>query len=90
MEESEDVLEFFFLAEGEVGFCDFLLARIQQHSVLSPELQRLDLNVFELEVDHVNGTVLFREVIEPCREIAVPLPAFLARLAAATGRTIAP
>jgi hypothetical protein len=88
MEEPEDLLEIFFSAKGEAGACDLLLARIQQLSVLAPELRRIVLNVFELDVDHVNGTVLLREINRPRREISVPLSVFVARLAACAGRTI--
>jgi hypothetical protein len=88
MEESEDLLEIFFSAKGEAGACELLLARIQQLSVLAPELQRIVLSVFELDVDHVNGTVLLREINRPRREICVPLSDFVARVAAFAGRTI--
>ena len=80
---AEDLLEFFFLAEHTTGFRSHLLNLIQQHrSEGIADIQHIDLNVFEIDIDHACGSVVIQEIMAPCRDLSVPLDEFLVRLAA--------
>ncbi len=78
-----ETLKSFFLCENGSGICDHIVQLIEQHhrdGARTP--QHIDLNVFEIDIDHSAGTVVLQEIISPCRDMAMPLQEFLARLRA--------
>ena len=81
--ESDDaaVLHEFLSAENSQGLYDLLLDLIDKHRLGESSVhQEINLNVFDLEIDHSTGMVSIHDILAPRRVAVVPLVDVLARL----------
>ena len=81
--ESDDatILDEFLSAENSRGLYDLLLDLIDKHRLGGGSAhQEINLNVFDLEIDHSTGMVSIHDILDPRRGAVVPLVDVLARL----------
>lgn len=75
------ILDEFVSAENGPGLYDFLIDSIDKHRLDGASAhQDINLNEFDLEIDHSAGMVSIHDILSPCRVAVVPLADVLARL----------
>ena len=76
-----DILNEFVSTENGPGLYDFLFNLIQKHRFSGGSAhQEINLNVFDLEIDHSTGMVSIHDILSPCRVAVMPLADVMARL----------
>ncbi len=78
-----ELLGLFLDAENSPGLHAFLAGLTGRHGDgAGAARQAINLNMFDLVIDHSTGMVSIEEVISPCRDVVMPLADFLALLKA--------